>query len=430
MTAFAHDAWATAKTNGTAVAYAGNEAGNTRNSRIDYIWYSKNATQLVLKARAGVRHARLRRRDAVGSPAGHGDVPGRLGDHDRPRHGRRRPTSSRADFDGDAKADLSVYRPRTGEWFVSRSGGAGALQVVWGAPTLGDVPVAGDYDGDGRAGHRGVPAGRRRPGTSATSSTGARRSDQWGRRGDVPVPGDYDGDGRTDVAVFRPSTGTWYVRYCQHAAPTTRRSVGHCRRRAGARRLRRRRQDGYRGVPAVDRHVVRALLEHGQRRPAFQWGGGGDITVPGDYDGDGRTDVRGLPAVDRRLVRPVLAHRRHVGLQWGSGDRRPVAGRLRRRRQDRHGGVPSVDRRLVHALLEHRRGTAVVQWGNGERPADSAAADARSGGARVRERRVPRCTCGPSIFFHGANAFSHAFERRRQLRVVPLQHVQHRVLAM
>ena len=38
------DSWAQAQSDGTAIAYAGNTAGNTRNTRLDYIYYSKGAT--------------------------------------------------------------------------------------------------------------------------------------------------------------------------------------------------------------------------------------------------------------------------------------------------------------------------------------------------------------------------------------------------
>jgi len=27
----------------------------------------------------------------------------------------------------------------------------------------------------------------------------------------VPVPGDFDGDGRSDIAVYRPGSGVWYI---------------------------------------------------------------------------------------------------------------------------------------------------------------------------------------------------------------------------
>lgn len=50
MTSVYYDSWAQAKSEGKAIWYSGNEAGNTRNSRIDYIWRSKGASNLVLKA--------------------------------------------------------------------------------------------------------------------------------------------------------------------------------------------------------------------------------------------------------------------------------------------------------------------------------------------------------------------------------------------
>jgi len=35
----------------------------------------------------------------------------------------------------------------------------------------------------------------------------------FGQHEDIPVPGDYDGDGLADIATWRPSDGHWRVAY-------------------------------------------------------------------------------------------------------------------------------------------------------------------------------------------------------------------------
>jgi hypothetical protein len=46
-----------------------------------------------------------------------------------------------ADYDGDGRADMAVYRGSTGEWFIfgSATGFGGAL--FFGSPALGDVAL-------------------------------------------------------------------------------------------------------------------------------------------------------------------------------------------------------------------------------------------------------------------------------------------------
>lgn len=191
-----------------------------------------------------------------------------------------------ANFDGDGKSDLAVFRPADGNWYITRSSNNAFSGQLFGVS--GDKPMPGDFDGDGK---HDVAVFRPSNGTwyIIQSSNSAFRAEAFGASGDVPVIGDFDADNKTDLAVFRPSAGAWYVKRSTNGAlQVTPFGASGDKPVPG----------DYNGDAITDVAVYRPsvgtwymLLSPGGTFSAAQFGVDTDKPVPGDYDGDGRTDV-------------------------------------------------------------------------------------------------------------------------------------------
>lgn len=120
------------------------------------------------------------------------------------------------DYDGDGKADVAIWRPSNGTWYILRSADTTVQYFQWGKN--GDIPVTADFDGDLktdfvviRPDEAGITPNYRWYALYSNFNFGFGYFISWGTAGDIPVPGDYDGNGKADFAVFRPSDGNWYI---------------------------------------------------------------------------------------------------------------------------------------------------------------------------------------------------------------------------
>lgn len=134
-----------------------------------------------------------------------------------------------------------------------------------------------DFDGDGRS-----DISVFRPSTGSwyllQSTNNSFFGQSFGVSTDIVTPADFDGDGKTDFAVFRPENGTWYLQ--QSTAGFT----------------------------------------------AIQFGQNGDIPIPADYDGDGKGDIAVYRPSTGGWYRLNSSNGQFVAVGFGIAEDKPTIG--------------------------------------------------------------------------------------------------------
>lgn len=147
---------------------------------------------------------------------------------------------------------------------------------------------------------------------------------QWGASTDYPAPGDYDADGKTDFSVFRPSSGTWYVVRSSDGAFFAYQFGTNGDRIA---------QADYDGDGRTDYAVFRPstgtwyiVRSSNGQMVSVNFGLSTDEPVPADYDGDGKADWAIWRESSAQFWIQRSSDNQVVGVAFGQSGDHPVVG--------------------------------------------------------------------------------------------------------
>jgi uncharacterized protein YkwD len=121
------------------------------------------------------------------------------------------------DWDGDGVATPGLYRQSDGFFYARNSNSVGIADDACFAGNSSDIPVVGDWDGDGDDNLGIYRPSEQKFYLFTTSCTGAPMGAAqiiigFGNPGDKPVAGDWDGDGMDEIGLHRESTGLFHWR--------------------------------------------------------------------------------------------------------------------------------------------------------------------------------------------------------------------------
>lgn len=208
---------------------------------------------------------------------------------------------------------IGVYRPSTGQWLLRNTNTTGApnITVTFGGEP-GDLPVVGDWNGDGR-----TDIGIFNNGTWTLAQLITIKICTlacitktlvdpiahigFGEAGDLPVAGDWDGDGKSELGVF-------------HVDPVLQTGVFILR------------------VPGIILVQPCSFCPFvpvpGFVPESHNFGGPGNLPVAGDWDGDGRDSfgvlvpgAPGLMILTNDFVKPQII------FTYGKPGDQPLAGK-------------------------------------------------------------------------------------------------------